>query len=217
MFKLDANAARAADVKSTFINETGKYIGAFTRAEWMEKKETGSTGIGFSFKSNAGLEAQIYVGLSYKKDGRMEINEGGQKTLNAIMACLRLREVSDPVTTQVEKWDNVARAAVKVSVPCFPQLMNKPIGLLIQMEIEKNSEKGTPRPIIYAPFSPEDNKTASEVLNQSSKSELVEKMLTTIMAKPLIDRRSGGTRSSASGEPAPTGREDSFEDDLIPF
>ena len=59
MFALDQNAARAADNKSAFIDEAGKYIGAFTRAEYMEKKETGSTGIGFTFKSREGAEGQF--------------------------------------------------------------------------------------------------------------------------------------------------------------
>ena len=58
MFNLDTNAARAADNKSAFVGEAGKYIGTFTRAEWMEKQETGSTGIGFTFKTNTGAEAR---------------------------------------------------------------------------------------------------------------------------------------------------------------
>ncbi len=64
MFNLDANAARSADNKSAFIDEAGKYIGDFTRAEYMEKKETGSTGIGFTYKTRDGAEGNFYVNLT---------------------------------------------------------------------------------------------------------------------------------------------------------
>ena len=86
MFNLDTNSARAADNKSAFVDEAGKYIGTFTRAEWMEKQETGSTGIGFTFKTNSGAEAQFYLNLSYQHGTK---NDGGHSMLNALMACMQ--------------------------------------------------------------------------------------------------------------------------------
>ena len=74
MFQLDTNAARSADNKSAFIDDAGKYIGAFTRAEYMEKQATGSTGIGFTFKTNEGADAQFYINLSYQHGTK---NDGG--------------------------------------------------------------------------------------------------------------------------------------------
>ena len=142
MFNLDANAARSADNKSAFIDEAGKYLGSFTRAEYMEKQDTGSTGIGFTYKTRDGAEAQFYLNLSYQHGTR---NDGGHATLNAIMACMQVRTVAAPRPMEIEKWDNDARQRVKVSVPSFPELVGKPIGLLLQMEIEKNSITGMER------------------------------------------------------------------------
>lgn len=213
MFNLDTNAARAADNKSAFIDEAGKYIGLFTRAEYMEKKETGSTGIGFTYKTNAGAEAQFYVNLSYQHGTR---NDGGHALLNAIMACLQLRKVEAPRTITVEKWNSDSQQREKVQVYGFPELMDKPIGLLLQMEIEKNSEKGNPRPTIYAPFSAESEKTASEILDPNCKSPAkLEKMVQQVMKKPVIDRRPAGSRTQQqSQQQAPA---DDFDDSEIPF
>lgn len=216
MFNLDPNAARAADNKSAFIDEAGKYIGHFTRAEYMEKKETGSTGIGFTYKTNAGAEAQFYVNLSYQHGTR---NDGGHALLNAIMACLQLRRVEAPRTITVEKWNSDSQQREKVQTYGFPELMDKPIGLLLQMEIEKNSEKGNPRPTIYAPFSAESEKTASEILDPNCKSPAkLEKMVQQVMKKPVIDRRPKGKQTAGSDYDSYAGAaSDSFDDETIPF
>lgn len=196
MFALDQNAARAADNKSAFIDEAGKYVGAFTRAEYMEKSDTGSTGIGFTFKTREGAEAQFYVNLTYQHGTR---NKGGYDLINALMACMQLLKVGDPKPVEVEKWDSETKQRVKTTVNGFPDLMNKPVGLLLQMEIEKNSQNGNARPTIYAPFSAESEKTASEICDRTATPAKLEKMVQAVMQRPLIDRRpkdkqtSGGT------------------------
>lgn len=219
MFALDTNAARAADNKSAFIDEAGKYIGVFTRAEYMEKKETGSTGIGFTFKSREGAEGQFYVNLSYQHGTR---NDGGYQLINALMACLSLRNVGNPQSIEIEKWDNDAKQRVKATVQGFPELMGKEVGLLIQMEIEKKSEKGIPRPTIFAPFSAESEKTASEILDPKKPAAAkLEKMVQQVMNKPLVDRRPAGSRNTSSDDyaayagSAPHLDDDPFAD--IPF
>ena len=217
MFDLDTSSARAADNKSAFIDEAGKYIGTLTRAEWMEKKDTGSTGIGLTFKTREGAEAQFYINLSYQHGTK---NDGGHATLNALMACMQVRKVASPSAITVEKWNNDTKAREAVSVTGFPELMNKPIGLLLQLEIEKNSEKGLPRPIIYMAFSAESEKTASEVLDgdKCRTPERLEKAVQALAKKPLVDRRPAGSQSHAvahTGDGVQPGN-DGFDDD-IPF
>lgn len=197
MFQLDKAAASAADNKSSFIEEAGKYIGTLTRAEYMEKAETGSTGIGLTFKTREGAEAQFYINLTYQHGTK---NDGGYSLINAIMACLSLRNVGAPQQITVEKWDKDAGQRVKASVPGFPELMGKPLGLLIQMEIEKNSEKGNERPTIFAPFSAESEKTASEILDSRCTAPAkLEKMVQQIAKKPCVDRRPKGVSGGAYG------------------
>lgn len=213
MFTLDTNAARAADNKSAFVDDAGKYIGSFTRAEYMEKTETGSTGIGLTFKTREGADAQFYINLSYQHGTK---NDSGHSMLNAIMACLQLRTVAAPQTISFEKWDKDAGQRVKATAYGFPELMGKPIGLLLQMEIEKNSTTSQARPIIFAPFSAESEKTASEVLDPKCTSPAkLEKMIQQVMNKPVVDRRPKGSQpanQSHQESQAP----DNFDDD-IPF
>ncbi|PBP34611.1 hypothetical protein CCL11_25850 [Pseudomonas syringae] len=217
MFNLDANAARSADNKSAFIDEAGKYLGSFTRAEYMEKQDTGSTGIGFTYKTRDGAEAQFYLNLSYRHGTK---NDGGHATLNAIMACMQVRTVAAPRPMEIEKWDKDAVQRVKVSVPSFPELVGKPIGLLLQMEIEKNSITGMERPTIFAPFSAESEKTASEILDSRNPAPAkLEKMVQQVMKKPVVDRRPKG-QTSSSGSDHTSGNYDSAppsEWDDIPF
>lgn len=217
MFNLDPNAARAADNKSAFIDEAGKFIGEFVRAEYMEKQDTGSTGIGFTFKSRDGAEATFYLNLTYQHGTR---NEGGYAMMNAIMACLQLRTVGAPKPTSFEKWNNEAKQREQVTAPGFPELLKKPIGLLIQMEIDKSSQTGMARPIIYAPFSAESEKTASEILDPRCTSPAkLEKMVLQLMKKPVHDRRPKSAQGAAmhdQGDNYDYGAPPDFSDE-IPF
>lgn len=197
MFNLDANAARSADNKSSFIDSAGKYIGAFNRAEYMEKQDTGSTGIGFTYKTREGAEAQFYLNLSYQHGTK---NDGGHALLNAIMACLQLRSVSAPKPMEIEKWDKDTSSRVKVTVPGFSELCGKSLGLLLQMEIEKNSTTGMERPVIFAPFSAESEKTASEILDPRCTSPAkLEKMVQQVMKRPVVDRRAKAAGQAQQG------------------
>lgn len=216
MFNLDANSARSADNKSAFIDEAGKYIGTFIRAEYMEKQETGSTGIGFTFKTREGAEAQFYQNLTYQQGKR---NDGGYAVLNAIMACLQLRTVGGPQPMEVEKWDKDANQRVKVTVPSFPELIGKPIGLLLQMEIEKSSRTGLERPVIFAPFSAESEKTASEILDQNCRTPAkLEKMVQQIAKRPVVDRRpKGGQSDNYGGQASGDNSAPPHDWDEIPF
>ena len=66
--------------------------------------------------------------------------------------------------------------------------------------------------VIYAPFSAESEKTASEILDPNCKGPAkLEKMVQQLTAKPLIDRRPAGSRTQ---QHAPA---DDFDDQSIPF
>lgn len=216
MFNLDANAARSADNKSAFIDEAGKYIGDFTRAEYMEKQETGSTGIGFTYKTRDGAEGNLYVNLTYQHGTR---NDGGYAIVNAIMACLKLRAVGAPQPIKFEKWNSDTKQREEVTAPGFPELMGKPIGLLLQMEIEKTSTTGMERPIIYAPFSAESEKTASEILDPKCMAPVkLAKMVQQLMKKPVRDNRPKHLQGQPSNDGyGHTQDEPHYEFDNIPF
>ena len=120
--------------------------------------------------------------------------------MNAIMACLQLRTVGAPQPVEVEKWDKDSSSRVKVSVPSFKELCGKPLGLLIQMEIEKSSITGMERPTIFAPFSAESEKTASEILDpRCTTPAKLEKMVQQVMKRPVVDRRAKAAGHAQQG------------------
>lgn len=212
-YSLDPNAAKKADVIFSKIDSKGKYIGALTRAEPVTSTK-GTEGVDLSFKANSGESADYLTIWTHNKDGKQL---QGFNTLMAIMTCLSVRELKAE-EGEIEKYDQDKKARVKVRVPLFKALMNKPLGLLIHMEEYAKTQGGTAwKPVIAAPFN-NDEFTASEILNKAKQPETLAKMVQALRDRPLK-----GAASSASASPAPAGNYDGsgsfndFDDDLIPF
>lgn len=209
MYQLNAKAAKEADKKGGSINETGKYMGTILRAENV-KSDKGTIGVELAFRSDDGKSADYLTLWTTNVEGK-ELY--GYKTLMAIMACLRVKAIT-PVLQVVEKYNHDAKEKRQVQAEVFPELMNKPIGLLIQMEeYEKKDKSRAWKPSIYAPFD-KHGFTASEILNQATKPETMEKMLATLRDKPMR----GPVAVSQELHSAPAGGKslDDFDDD-IPF
>lgn len=205
-YQLDTNAAKKADVIFSKIDTKGKYMGVLTRAEKVESTK-GTTGVDLSFKADGGESADYLTLWTHNKDGKQLM---GFNTLMAIMTCLRVRELKaqDGV---VEKYDSAQQKRVKVTVPLFLDLMDKPLGLLIHMEEYAKTSGGTAwKPVIAAAFD-KDEFTASEILNKSVKPEALPKMVQALRDRPL--KGSGSVPAAASGQPSAF----SDLDDDIPF
>lgn len=216
MFALDANAAKAADVKTASIQQAGKYKGKIAHAEYIENGSTGSKNVSITFKTDDGQEARFFLNMVYQHDQQ---NTTNHKLLSAILACLKLRNTGKTAKAQLEKWNNDTQQREAVEADVFPDLAGKKIGFLVQMEIDKKSTDGKARPIIYMPFDYDSEKTASEVLASPPvmKAEVLAKAVQFVIDKPLVDRRPHGAAPVQSAghayqAPAPEG----FDDD-IPF
>ena len=184
-YNLNPEAAKKADQFNARIEHTGKYIGQFTRAEQVTSKN-GAKGIDLSFKADTGESADYLTIWTHGKDGA-EIR--GFNFLMAIMTCLRTKSLS-ATKGEIEKYNPDTKQREKVTADLFKDLMNKPIGLLIQMEeYEKNAGGTAWKPSIFSVFD-KDGFVASEILNKSVKAETLPKMEATLKDRPLnIDRR----------------------------
>lgn len=211
-YALDTNAAKQADNFFSKIEQKGKYMGTFTRAEKITS-EKGTKGVDFSFKANDGSSADYLTLWTHNKDGKQL---QGFNVLMAIMTCLRVRELTAE-DGEAEKYDRDQQKRVKVRVPLFKDLMGKPIGLLIHMEEYEKTKGGTAwKPAISAPFD-KDEFTASEILNKAKQPETLAKMVQALRDRPL---KAGGS-PAASAQPAAgnydgAGSFNDFDDD-IPF
>jgi len=135
--KLDAEKAKAA-CGGGYIQRTGKYIGQFTQAVCIEPP-SGAKGIEFEFISETGEQASFSI-FTQGKDGK---DIYGLNQVHAIMTCMRLRGA----TVAMQKasiWDSKEQKRVEKPMPQLTGMLNKPIGILLEMEEYKNGN-GEPK------------------------------------------------------------------------
>lgn len=196
-YQLDTNAAKKADVIFSKIDTKGKYMGVLTRAEQVTSQK-GSVGVDLSFKADSGESADYLTLWTHNKDGKQLM---GFNTLMAIMTCLRVRELKAQ-DGEVEKYDSTQQKRVKVIVPLYRELMDKPLGLLIHMEEYAKTAGGTAwKPVIAAAFD-KDEFTASEILNKSVQPEALPKMVMALRDRPLKNAVLSSAGASSSDVPA---------------
>jgi hypothetical protein len=207
-YTLNPEAAKAADTMNGRIEETGKYIGIFTRAEESESTK-GTKGIEMSYKSNDGLTADYLSLWTVNADGK-EIY--GYKVLMAVMTCMKTKTLTNTVG-KVEKYDQDQQKRVVVDAKIYPELMDKPIGLLLQREeyLKKDGRTIGSKMNIVGAFDPETEMTASEILDRKTKPELLERMVA-----GLKDKIVSAPKASNSNEP-PTYDYAPMPSDDVPF
>ena len=220
-YTLDTKQAKAADNIASSIRESGKYIGTITRAEALVS-ESGTKGIGLSFKADDGATADYLDLYTHRSNGEAL---SSLKTVNAFLACLKLRTINEgPIT--FERWDKTAGQRIKVQEKGYPELMGKRIGLLLRKFLDTKQD-GTDRDgvEIFGVFQADTELTASEVLDQRTKPERLTRMVEALAARPIYDKRkksgSGGgsqqhPHSTTTRQAATSTGFDNMDDD-IPF
>lgn len=209
-YSLDTKQAKAADNFASSIRETGKYVGTITRAEAITSTK-GTKGIGFSIKTDDGATADYLDLYTHRANGEAL---SSLKTVNAILAVLKLRAINEG-QINFERWDKASKQKVKATGAGYPDLMGKRIGFLLRKEIETDDQgKDRDRVAIFAVFQAETELTASEVLDQKTKPERLEKMFDALMARPVYDKRQGAATQARASSSA---GEDWTQDQDIPF
>lgn len=212
MYKLNTELAAKADVIGAYINETGKYTGSFIRAEKLISAKNRTDGVGFTFKADDGRETRFDIWT--QKEGGEPLM--GLNMVNAIMACLMVRQVS-VTQLEVKKWHDGAE--VVMPAPCFPELMNKRIGLLLRAEEYAKMKDGYEtgefgwRMGPFAVFQADTELMASEILKKKTQPEQLAKIIPMLADKPLKKKSGVSARSQTAGMP-PSGFAD---DEDLPF
>ncbi|MGA0608872.1 hypothetical protein [Caldimonas sp. KR1-144] len=212
MYALNTDQARKADQHGSVIHETGKYIGTFTRAEDV-KASSGTQGIDFSFVSRDGQKARFAL-YTKKSDGT--VISIGFGFVMALMTCLKLRDIK-PQTVRVKKWDSTANAEIDVDASCFPDLMNKPIGVLLEAEeYEKKGGGIGTRMVLAGVFQADTELTASEILDKKVKPEQLSRLVSRLRDRPIKTSKSS-TKPASNGQGGGGGSSFDDMDDDIPF
>lgn len=211
-FTLDAQAAKEAGNSGQHITDAGLYTGKL-RAAWYEKNQKGTESVHLLFETSTGASTKLAL---YTHNGKGE-PLSSYKTLNALMTCLKLRELQAK-PGMVEMWDYDLGGMASKAKDTYPGLLDKPIGLALQgEEYETQSGDVRIRMNIVAPYDPVTNKVAAEVLGNGEAKALagIAKMLEATPVRKLKKRSSGNSSdhpyAPGSGSDAP------FADDDIPF
>lgn len=216
MYTLDTAEAKKADNAGSRITELGKYVGHFTQAEDITAK-TGTKGLALNFESN-GKSANLSI-YTTKNDGSKLM---GYQTLMAMMTCLQLRNLT-PQNGTVRGWDNVTRTETKRPGQVFPDLCNKPLGLLLETEdyIKQDGSAGT-RMVIAGVFQAGTDLTASEILDRKTTPERLNAMEMRLRHRPVKGMPAAAPAPQSHGyghhaAPAHAGSGFNDLDDSIPF
>lgn len=193
------------------IDEKGAYIGQFLRAEHVVSKK-GSQGIEFAFKADDGRTSD-YLNIWIASASGEELY--GRKILDALMTCARTKSLTS-VEGMVRKYDRAAGTEVTSSATIFPELMNRPIGLLLVREEYAKNDGGTGwKMSITGCFEASTQKTPREVLENLS-AEMLPKIVETLRDRPLKNRPDGAI-STARDQSSAASTTFSDMDDDIPF
>lgn len=209
---LNADAAKQADQTGKFLKETGKYKGKFTKAEAL-RASTGTVGIAFAFESDEGQTADFSIYIQKENGEKLH----SYKSLNSIMACLKLRTVSNPIQGKAVKYDFIEKKDVEYQAPLLMDLMNKPIGIVLQScEYAKERDRVPTGDYgwkleLQGAFEYSTELTASEILTGKTKPEVLERIISTLKDRPLKGKKETHTQGSSS----PMTIDDM--DDQIPF
>lgn len=206
-YALDTQAARKADNTGSMIKEIGKYIGQFTQAEDLTAPK-GTKGIALRFEAQDGRKAQVSLYTIMKNGDKIM----GFETLMAIMTCLKLRNI-EPKPGTVKFWNSEKKAEETKPGTVFPDLCAKPIGVLLETEdYEKQDHSIGTRMVLKGVFQAGTELTASEILDQKTKPEQLERLVAGLRHRPVK-----GHRASAPTQPSGGGSGFDNMDDDIPF
>lgn len=170
-FNLDVDSAKKADSDGgSRINRTDKYVGRIVRLEFIVSQK-GTQGVEVVFESDDKSEATLTI-WTFSADGTPIF---GRDKVNALMACTQTRTLT-PTQAKVEKYDFDTKQKIVQTVTVAPELENKRVGLLIQMEEYLNGAgEIKSKPAYVSAFQVDTNLMAKEILERKTSPDALDK------------------------------------------
>jgi hypothetical protein len=207
-YRLNPEAAKAAGA-GTRITETGKYVGQIAVAASVVSSLKGSEGVEVSFEAEDGRTADYMTIWTHSREGT---ELPGFRMLNALMTCMKVRELKASKGTVPDGRDGATKEAF-----VYPALCQR-VGLLLQRENYVNGQgrEGFKFDIVL-PFDPVTGQSAAEVLNREMDAVQVDRIASTLKDKAPRNKPAGSSPHTSSGHPANGGGNAGLPDDDIPF
>jgi hypothetical protein len=181
-YNLNTNNAKQVGVAAR-IQEKGAYKGVFTRAEFVQSQK-GTQGIEFSFKAESGQTADYLTVWTVDASGK-ELY--GRKVIDALMTCLSLRTINAK-TASIKKYDAEAKQEMQVEATIFPEMMNKPVGLLlVREEYAKRDQSTDWKMTIVGAYEATQLLTPREILEKTGPGQLA-KIVAVLQDRPMRNK-----------------------------
>jgi hypothetical protein len=207
------------------IETSGAYVGHFTLAKERTAK-TGTKGIEFNFEAEDGRIARYLTLWLTRANG--EKIEYPYSLLSALMACLNVKNV-ETTSSMVDEWSAAASMMMPTEAQIFPELMNKPIGVLLQREERLWEGKTFVSMKIAQFYDPSDRSTPAEIMSGSRAGQALDKLVGNLRESvvrtdaPSADTYPGSVVSTPAAATTPaaagasTGAFADISDDDVPF
>jgi hypothetical protein len=197
------------------IETSGAYVGHFTLAKEKTAK-TGTKGIEFNFEAEDGRTAR-YLSLWLTRANGEKI-EYPYSLLSALMACLNVKNIASETAT-IDEWNAAASTMMPTEAQTFPDLMHKPIGVLLQREEREWEGKTYVSMRIAQFFDPSDRSTPAEILTGNRAGQALDKLVGNLRetvvrndAPPADAQPSTGKSSAGNANPFAA-----IDEDDVPF
>jgi hypothetical protein len=206
------------------IETDGAYVGHFTLAK-ERTATTGTKGIEFNFEAEDGRTARYLTLWLTRANGDKIENSYG--LLSALMVCLNVKNV-ESTSAMVDEWSVAASMMMPTEAQIFPELMNKPIGVILQREERLWEGKTFVSMKIAQFYDPGDRRTPAEIMSGSRAGQVVDKYISKRESvvrtdAPSADTYPGSVVSTPAATAAPaaagasTGAFADISDDDVPF
>jgi hypothetical protein len=192
------------------IETSGAYVGHFTLAKEKTAK-TGTKGIEFNFECEDGRVARYLTLWLTRANG--EKIEYPFSLLSALMACLNVKNIESTIA-MVEEWSQAAGSMMPTEAQTFPDLINKPIGVLLQREERLWEGKTYISMRIAQFFDPSDRSTPSEIISGKRSGQALDKLVGNLRESVV---RNDAPPADAMPGSSNTGNFAAIDDDDVPF
>jgi hypothetical protein len=192
------------------IETSGAYIGRLTLAKERTAR-TGTKGIEFTFEADDGRVARYLTLWVARANG--EKIEYPYSLLSALMACLDVKQI-DSTSATVDEWNPASGMREPGEAQVYPDLMNKPIGVLLQREEREWEGKTYVSMKIVQFFDPRDRSTPAEIMSGNRAGQAIEKMVSNLRETVV---RADAPPTGAAPVGAGSGSFAEIDDDDVPF
>lgn len=190
-YTYDEQSALAADKAASQLTEPGAYVGQFKNVWDIVSEKTGTEGLAFecSVPGTGDVEFSLYT---FREDGTPIF---GKNFVDAMQFLFGIKELKGEPGL-VSKYDAEEKKRVEVEGVVYPELCNKPIGLVFEQELYSTNKGGTgSRLNLKGVYQPESRLMVSEIKEKKIKPVKLDRLLTQV-ARPKDSRKSAATEPS---------------------